>query len=45
MTPAPGDARVVIYYSVLVQTKCIYASHEVLDFCHPVPEPDDEVVA
>jgi len=41
MTPAPGDARVVILQCSST-VEYIY-THEVLDFCH-VPKADNEVV-
>jgi hypothetical protein len=44
MTPAPGDARVVIIQCFSIDVECIY-THEVTDFCNPVPKPDNEAVA
>lgn len=44
MTPAPGDARVVILQCSSTDIECIY-THEVQGLCHPVPKLDNEVVA
>lgn len=44
MTPAPGDARVVILQCSSTDVECIY-THEVLGSCHPMRKPDNEVVA